>query len=140
MGGGEGHKDWPATFSSVPHDDTLYNRGDKQALPCKVPCGYPEDRVQMARWLWQGSVRPCQNQSSLAWDWRGTGEKSHAGRILTVPTGSRAQAVTGLSPDLRNHILLSCGCSLGPRRGKHRRNVFQLLKFKGEDGNNSSIL
>lgn len=75
MGGGEGHKDWPATFSSVPHDDTLYNRGDKQALPCKVPCGYPEDRVQMARWLWQGSVRPCQNQSSLAWDWRGDGRE-----------------------------------------------------------------
>lgn len=52
----EGHKDWPITFSSISHDDTLRSTGGQQAPPCKGPHGRPEDRAQMAKRLQPGSV------------------------------------------------------------------------------------
>lgn len=67
--GGEGHKDWPTTFCFPRYHPV--EQGGKQALPCNVPYGQPEDRAQMARQLQVGSLKPCDKQSSLAWYWRG---------------------------------------------------------------------
>lgn len=54
--------------------------------------------------------------------------ESHEGRLLTIPTLSRVQAVIWLSPVPKKPGPTALGCFLRASREKFRRNVFQLLK------------